>query len=61
MMEQGDQDKIRQEQFRQRAEVYWAKKLESWPTTCPVCFARPGQACFTKTGKRAVRHWHRER
>ena len=67
----GDAEQIRQQQWREREEakgqlfqqklreredVEWAKKLETWPDPCPVCFASPGQPCFTKSGKRAVRH-----
>ena len=56
MLAPGDYQQILEQRRRQRAEVDQAKRLQTWPETCPVCFSEPGERCLTRTGKRAVRH-----
>ena len=56
----GDLEQIRDNRLRERlaarAEADHRKRIEVWPTSCPVCFADPGERCITRTGKKAVRH-----
>ena len=52
----GDLEQIRQQRYSERQEVERYKRNQIWPSACPTCFAGVGEACFTRNGKRAVRH-----
>ena len=51
-----DRDQIIQQRLKEREEVKRQLRLQSWPTSCPVCFMGPGESCITLRGKRALRH-----
>lgn len=53
--------KIREQKLAARREVERQRSLEAWPTECPTCFAGPGERCFTRNGKKALRHKGRPR
>ena len=51
-----------QERLAAMEEVRARETLDVWPSSCPTCFAEPGERCMTRTGKRyGGRHTTRPR
>ena len=52
----GDLEQIREARTQERMEAMGQRRhrerLELWPTSCPSCFAEPGEPCMSRTGKR---------